>query len=211
MPSPFISVICFREEGVIFSLSGQRNKEAKKNKKNNAWSQVRPWKACAAGVRKGRGRETPATQARLWTSHRPLLSATHANISKAMWRTKRHIAFCACVCPFAYTYAPVKTRITDSTNYRICVSNFLSSWLVNRQWLSWQTNHGAYTGGGLEQGFWPVFADGLISSVAQARMFTIPHFSVRYRQDRPLTGQAAILVSFVPRGRASGFITVGVA
>ena len=38
MPSPFISVICFREEGAIFFPS--RAKEAKKQKKNNAWSQV---------------------------------------------------------------------------------------------------------------------------------------------------------------------------
>ena len=39
MPFPFISVIFFREEGVIFfSLSGQRSKEAKTQKK--AWAQV---------------------------------------------------------------------------------------------------------------------------------------------------------------------------
>ena len=38
----------------------------------------------------------------------------------------------------------------DSTNYRKCVSNCLSSWLANRQWFFSKASHGAYSnpGGG---------------------------------------------------------------
>ena len=44
MPSPFVSVICFREKGVIFfPLEPKKQKKKKKknnNNNNNAWSQV---------------------------------------------------------------------------------------------------------------------------------------------------------------------------
>ena len=66
----------------------------------------------------------------------------------------------------------------DSTNYRKSISNFLSSWLANRQWYLQQVNHGTrvlkswYTGRGPEDGFWHCFTDGLdqslVLSAAQA-------------------------------------------
>ena len=41
---------------------------------------------------------------------------------------------------------------TDSTNYRNRVSNFLSTWLANRQWLLKQADHGAYSNPGTQVG-----------------------------------------------------------
>ena len=40
----------------------------------------------------------------------------------------------------------------DSTNYWKCVSNFLSSWLGNRQCLFWQANHGTWSNPGTQVG-----------------------------------------------------------
>ena len=66
---------------------------------------------------------------RPWTNHRSLWPRSHANISKLMWRTLRppsclssgwgelvsrnesNMPFSACVCPYAYAYALVKTRL----------------------------------------------------------------------------------------------------
>ena len=83
---------------------------------------------------------------------------------------------------------------TDSTNYRKCVSNFLSSWLANQQWDFWQANHEAYSNPGTQveaqEGFRRAFADGLnqslVPSVTQASRFrfclmSAPHLSHRVK------------------------------
>ena len=60
----------------------------------------------------------------------------------------------------------------DSTNYRKWVSNFLSSWLANRQWLFQKANHGAYSNPGTQVEAQGCFTERLnqswVSSVAQA-------------------------------------------
>ena len=67
---------------------------------------------------------------------------------------------------------------TNSTNYRKCVSNFLSFWLENGQWFSstgqsWRVLKSWYTAGDPEQGFRRRFADrlnqSLVSSETQAQ------------------------------------------
>ena len=57
-----------------------------------------------------------------WTNHRPLWPRPHANITEAIWRTKRPPSCCivemsccqichsARVCPYAHAYVLVKTR-----------------------------------------------------------------------------------------------------
>ena len=66
---------------------------------------------------------------------------------------------------------------TVSKNYKKCVSKFYSTWLANRQWLyngpiMARTHILVHRWGGLEQGFWRSFTEGLnqslILSVAQA-------------------------------------------
>ena len=66
----------------------------------------------------------------------------------------------------------------ESTNYWKCILNFLSSFLMNWQWLFQQPNHSTYSkpstqvASTAEQGFWHCFTDrlnqNLVSSVAQA-------------------------------------------
>ena len=61
-----------------------------------------------------------------------------------------------------------------------CISDFLSSWLVNRQCLFQQANHGAYSNPGTQMGLLCCFADGLNQSlvlfVVQARFFVFVIF-----------------------------------
>ena len=72
-----------------------------------------------------------------WTNHRPFWTRPHANIPKAIWRTKRppsclpscwgelvsriesNMLFCACVCPYAYAYALVKTRLWPNLDLNV--------------------------------------------------------------------------------------------
>ena len=74
---------------------------------------------------------------RPWTNHRPLWPRPHANISKAIWRTKRptsclrsgwgelvsriesNMPFCTRVCPYAYAYALVKTRLWPNLDLNV--------------------------------------------------------------------------------------------
>ena len=76
-----------------------------------------------------------STSTRHWTNHRSLWPRPHANISNAIWRKARlpsclssgwgdgwpksrtgsNMPFCAGVCPYAYAYALVKTRLYNIT------------------------------------------------------------------------------------------------
>ena len=77
----------------------------------------------------------------------------------------------------SFPFSP-KSLFGASKNYQKCVSKFYSTWLANRQWLyngpiMARTHILVHRwGGGLEQGFWRSFADGLNQSltlsVAQA-------------------------------------------
>ena len=85
---------------------------------------------------------------------------------------------------------PPPSRVKWSApNYRKCVSNFLSFWLANRQWLfltdqSWRILKPRYTGGRPEQRFRRCFADGLNQSLvlsgAQANHLSEHVWSVEF-------------------------------
>ena len=112
-----------------------RHKYKHKHKKNG---QVRSFCACAYAFVVALTCENSvdiyvdisiSISTRPWTNHMSLWPRPHANISKAKWRTNRppsclssgwgelvsriesNMPFCACVCPYGYAYAVVKTRL----------------------------------------------------------------------------------------------------
>ena len=91
---------------------------------------------------------------RPWTNHRSLSPRPHMNISNAIWlwrtlrppsclllgrrelvsRIESNVPFSACVCPYAYAYALVKTSLNGvHTTYwlKILASNFWTAWRLN--------------------------------------------------------------------------------
>ena len=112
-----------------------RHKYKHKHKKNG---QVRSFCACAYAYVVALTSENGvdiyvdisiSISTRPWTNHMSLWPRPHASISKAIWRTNRppsclssgwgelvsriesNMPFCACVCPYGYAYAVVKTRL----------------------------------------------------------------------------------------------------